>query len=80
MPALQEAFDHFDALPSSLTGISFYFALFRTQDRVNPAAVIHYYFRAPASTGVCPRVANPVPAPRKYKGMVPYDGRDFMSR
>ncbi len=80
MPALQETFDHFDALPSSLTGISFYFALFRMQDRVNPAAIIHYYFRALALTGVCTRVANPVPAFRKFKGIVPYDGSDFTSR
>jgi hypothetical protein len=52
MPALQETFDNFDALPSSLTGISFYFALFRMQDRVNPATVIHYYFHAPALIGI----------------------------
>jgi len=59
MPALQEAFDHFDALPSSLTGISFYFALFRMQDRVNPAAVIQYSFRTPALTGICLWMADP---------------------
>jgi hypothetical protein len=80
MPALQETLDHFDALPSSLTGISFYFALFRMQDRVNPAAFINYYFRAPAVTGVSTRVTKPVPAFRKCKGMVPYDGSDFTSR
>jgi hypothetical protein len=50
VPALQETFNHLNALPSSLTGIPFSFCFLKAEP-VNPATAIHYPFCTPGLTG-----------------------------
>jgi len=47
MPALQKAFDHFDALPSSLTGISFLSRLILHAEPGKPDDCFHSFFLRP---------------------------------
>ena len=78
MPALQKALDHFDAMPSSLTGISFLSQLILHAEPGKPDDCFYSFFYTTALTGI-KKTWGADPHYRKTGGH-PYEGSDFTSR